>query len=158
MSKTLGIDWRKCIGCGSCADVCSARILGSYSNDGSRIRILRSELHAIFLPILCLQCEEHPCVASCPVGAIQFAEEGCPRVSVLEAVCVGCGSCAEVCPHRGVVIFRGKAMMCDLCSGNPACVQMCYSGALQWSESGAPIAHVRQHAEQVAGFGRVADE
>lgn len=153
MPRRLLVDWSKCTGCGSCTDVCSARSTGAYSEGAARIRIMRNEPWAVFVPRLCLHCEDHPCVGSCPVGAIEF-EVRHLLASIDEEKCTGCQSCVAVCPHGGVSMFGSKALMCDLCGGDPACVKVCYPGALQWAEVTHPAPSLKKHAEQVAKLRR----
>lgn len=44
-----------------------------------------------------------------------------------EELCVGCGACAEVCPHQVFVVERGKAKMIDRdgCMECGACANNC---------------------------------
>jgi Fe-S-cluster-containing hydrogenase component 2 len=47
--------------------------------------------------------------------------------------CNGCGLCAEHC-YLGMIRMdreSGKALKCDLCGGDPACVRYCPVGALE---------------------------
>ena len=56
---------------------------------------------------------------------------------IVEDKCVSCGLCAEACPHNadGDVIFFNPAekayVKCDLCFGNPQCIEICPSKALK---------------------------
>ncbi len=134
MNKTILVDLAKCTGCETCVDVCSVQKVGCYSEKASRIRIDKDEGGAVFTPLLCEQCREHPCVDVCPVDAIQYDE----RLSIFtvdEETCTGCGACEEACPYDGVFVEDGVALKCDLCGGNPACVKVCYPGALQYLDT-----------------------
>ena len=133
MRKMLFVDTTKCTGCESCVDLCSGRKSGVFSEKTSRVRILKNEAGADFIPLLCEHCREHLCVDACPVGAIQYNTE----VSVFrvdENACTGCGACEEVCLYKGIFVSDGVAMMCDLCGGHPACIPVCYPKALQYME------------------------
>ena len=70
MTKSLLIDLSKCTGCELCVDLCSSRKAGCYCLEHSRIRILRDETGGILVPLVCVQCREHPCEGACPVEAI----------------------------------------------------------------------------------------
>lgn len=41
--------------------------------------------------------------------------------------CIGCGKCIEACPGRIPFLHPGdkKAVICDLCDGDPECVKAC---------------------------------
>ncbi|MBW1713266.1 MAG: 4Fe-4S dicluster domain-containing protein [Deltaproteobacteria bacterium] len=133
MEKTLLVDLTKCTGCEACVDVCSARGTKAYSEQVSRIRISRDEPRAVFTPLVCEQCREHPCVEACPVEAIEYD----PRLSIFtvdQEACTACGSCQEACPYDGIFVTEETALKCDLCGGQPACVEVCYPQALKYVE------------------------
>ena len=134
MSKTLLIDLKKCTGCELCVDHCSSSKTGFYSQEHSRIRILRDETKGVFVPLVCVQCQEHPCVDACPVEAIKY-EHGLALFTVDKDLCTACGECVEVCPYEGIFLNAGTALKCDLCRGDPACARVCYPEALQYLEA-----------------------
>jgi len=91
----------------------------------------------------CRQCP-HPvaCQLACPHDAIEVIAPVNARVVNLDK-CAGCGICVAACPWAmtslsGPVNAKGShATKCDLCNGNPACVQACPAGALSyqaWSD------------------------
>jgi Fe-S-cluster-containing hydrogenase component 2 len=85
---------------------------------------------------VCRQCDDPMCVRSCPIGAIRLDERTGVYV-IVEDICVGCGLCSEACPYNGeksiLVLNQARKvfMKCDLCSGDPQCVQVCPSEALK---------------------------
>lgn len=90
---------------------------------------------AFFVPKLCNQCENPPCVQVCPVGATYQASDGV--VLVDRRWCIGCGYCIMACPY-GVRFFHPVykvAEKCNFCYHRitkglkPACVQNCPFGA-----------------------------
>jgi len=98
-------------------------------------------------PILCHHCENAPCAASCPTGALY--PDG-NRVGVRMDRCIGCRSCVIACPFGAVDVVerydstklgdltvgvapRAMVVKCDRCydrPGGPACVEACTSLAL----------------------------
>lgn len=133
MKKTILVDLAKCTGCETCLDVCSAQKTGLYDEKASRIRIDKDEIAAVFIPRVCEQCREHPCVDVCPVDAIRY-DDSLSIFNVDEETCTGCGACEEACPYDGIFVNDAVALKCDLCGGDPACVKVCYPGALQYLE------------------------
>jgi len=92
---------------------------------------------AFFVPKLCNQCENPPCVQVCPVGATYQAADGV--VLVDRSWCIGCGYCIMGCPY-GVRFFHPvhhTAEKCNFCYHRitkglkSACVQACPFGARQ---------------------------
>jgi len=62
---------------------------------------------AFFIPKLCNQCENPPCVQVCPVGATYKTENGV--VLVDRKWCIGCGYCIMGCPYS--VRFSTRSTM-----------------------------------------------
>jgi len=90
---------------------------------------------AFFVPKLCNQCENPPCVQVCPVGATYQTRDGV--VLVDRTWCIGCGYCIMACPY-GVRFFHPvykTAEKCTFCyhritkGMKTACVQACPFGA-----------------------------
>lgn len=99
---------------------------------------------AFFVPKLCNQCENPPCVQVCPVGATYQAPDGV--VLVDRRWCIGCGYCIMACPY-GVRFFHPVhhvAEKCNFCyhritkGMRPACVEACPFGARQIGNSRNP--------------------
>jgi tetrathionate reductase subunit B len=90
---------------------------------------------AFFVPKLCNQCDNPPCVQVCPVGATYQAADGV--VLVDRKWCIGCGYCIMGCPY-GVRFFHPVyhvAEKCNFCyhrisqGMKTACVDACPFGA-----------------------------
>lgn len=86
---------------------------------------------AFFVPKLCNQCENPPCVQVCPVGATYQTADGISLVD--RKWCIGCGYCIMACPY-GMRFFHPVHKVADKCNFcyhriakglKPACVQAC---------------------------------
>ena len=107
-------------------------------------------------PMRCQHCQDAPCKAVCPTGAISRAKSGAVLVDADK--CIGCGSCAVVCPFGVPYVSErtGKVVKCDMCNDHveageePVCVAGCPKQALQFGEREEPLADRRQRlARQV---------
>jgi carbon-monoxide dehydrogenase iron sulfur subunit len=133
MKKTLLVDLSKCTGCEACVDACSGRMANQYSERYSMVHLKKDEPRTVFIPLICEQCAQHPCVDACPVEAIRYSK-GKGIFEVVDAECTACGACAEACPYEGIVMTSDTALKCNLCDGDPLCAKFCYSGAIRWVE------------------------
>jgi Fe-S-cluster-containing dehydrogenase component len=168
------VDVTKCIGCGRCVVACKIendvpmepiffrtwverytwlrdgeiKVVspnGGFNGfeDGS-IEAIEVE-KSYFVPKLCNQCDEPPCVQVCPVGATYKTEDGV--VLVDEKYCLGCRYCIQACPYGARYIYPssgprksrvGTADKCTWCYHRitkglePACVKVCPTGARQF--------------------------
>jgi len=99
---------------------------GIISPVKARMRVVKMEALGIDVPMICYHCEDPPCKAVCPTGAI-YRKRETDAVLVDESRCIGCRECMLACPF-GAIIFersRGVVAKCDLCDGDPACVKIC---------------------------------
>ncbi len=114
----------KCLGCGICEFVCSAVKEKKLDPAFSRIRQVNFEPIGS-MAIACLLCENPPCVVACPRDALQKEEKGAIRVD--EYKCNGCGWCIHACKFGAITLHPTKkvVMTCDLCDGDPECVELC---------------------------------
>ena len=102
-----------------------------------------------FVPRLCMQCENPPCVGVCPVSATYATPEGV--VLIDESRCIGCGYCVTACPYGARYVMpaaedtplgvSGVADKCTWCFHRitrglkPACVEVCPTGARQFGNA-----------------------
>jgi len=109
-----------------------------------------------FVPRLCMQCENSPCTAVCPVGATFRTQDGV--ILVDEQRCIGCGYCVVACPYGARYIVpagartptgvAGVADKCTFCyhritrGREPACVEICPVGARKFGDLTDPASEV----------------
>jgi len=88
--------------------------------------------------LVCRQCEEAPCVKSCPSDALEKKEDGTVVRHIL--LCTGCRTCTIACPFGTIYpeIVPYFASRCDYCldriKDEPDCVKTCPHGALKYIE------------------------
>ncbi|MBU1050893.1 4Fe-4S binding protein [Candidatus Bipolaricaulota bacterium] len=123
------VDVEKCTECRRCMIACSLVKSGGVRMQSSRIDIRPNWPEVPEIRVCRFEdCVGHPCIGSCPVTAIRESN----GVVLIDAEsCIGCGSCAAVCPYQSIRIVGGIALKCDLCGGNPACVSECVTGAIR---------------------------
>jgi Fe-S-cluster-containing hydrogenase component 2 len=131
--KLINCDAERCTGCQICEFVCSATKENRIQPRLSRIRVVRIE-PMVTTTIACRLCEDPSCVKSCPRKALSVGF-GKHEVRVDDAKCDGCGWCIQACSFGSISIHPEKktVVMCDLCDGEPQCVEFCPKKALSYS-------------------------
>jgi len=119
-----------CSNCRMCELMCTFSRFSQVNPARSRIRVVAMD-HEEAMPVTCLQCEDAPCAAVCPVNAIE--KQGDEYLFVDENKCIGCGICVMACSVGAISIdlVNGYASKCDLCGGDPQCVKYCPPGVLK---------------------------
>jgi Fe-S-cluster-containing dehydrogenase component/formate-dependent nitrite reductase membrane component NrfD len=129
------IDLRKCIGCHACTIACKAEHDIPIGVNRCWVKTVEKgtfpDTQRLFLPVLCNQCEEAPCVKICPTNALYKRRDGI--VDLNSAVCIGCRACMAACPYDQLFIDPGTrtAEKCNFCANRienelqPACVSVC---------------------------------
>ncbi len=155
-NKVLLVDPLKCDGCRDCEKACAEKHAGNRKIGLKRIQIMGTGDGTFFVPSTCRQCVEPPCMSVCPKGAIS-RDLQLERVVVDTKLCVGCTMCVSACPSGSMTFAHdlGLPYKCDLCDGDPQCVQACGKKAIQYVESNR-LHHtrVRESARAMLG-GRV---
>lgn len=100
----------------------------------------------------CMHCLDPQCAAVCPVKAMTKSEYG--PVLYNAETCIGCEACVNACPFSVPQFDRAKSKVvkCSMCAQRtgegkqPACVEVCPTGALQFGEYKAILAQARERA------------
>jgi Fe-S-cluster-containing dehydrogenase component/formate-dependent nitrite reductase membrane component NrfD len=134
------VDNRKCIGCHACSVACKAENqvpLGVFRTWVKSVETGRYPgTRRYFQVTRCNHCDNPPCVAICPVGAMYRRRDGI--VDFDPARCIGCKACHQACPYDAIYTDpdRGTAAKCHYCAHRvdfdmePACVVACPEHAI----------------------------
>lgn len=157
--KEMIIDVDECTGCNLCIIACRDEHVGSaqlpwtkqQSDTGQFwIDVKTMERGSIpkvkvtYLPLLCQNCENAPCMKSCPEDAIERRDDGI--VWINQEKCTGCGLCVDGCPYD-VIYFNKElnvAQKCTSCAHlvdkgeMPRCAEICPHDAIVFGEEGDP--------------------
>lgn len=137
MVKRIAVNPDLCTGCGLCEVACSLKHEKECRPDYSRIYISKIEEDGVNVPVLCMHCNDAPCVAVCPTGAMARDEKN-GNVLLNADRCIGCQMCIMVCPYGAIksrtIDNSFKILKCDLCEGDPECVKFCKTNAIQYLE------------------------
>lgn len=153
------IDLRRCDGCEKCTKACQE--MHYLPEQQTWIKVYKmtnpADGHDYFMPRVCMQCENAPCVRVCPVKASYKSPDGITLVD--QNKCIGCRMCMAACPYEAryfnwgdppavpstlpkpmpewpVPQQRGTVGKCVMCIHNvrvgklPACVEVCDMEAL----------------------------
>ena len=134
------VDNRCCIGCHACSVACKAENqvpLGVFRTWVKSVEKGRfPDTRRYFQVTRCNHCDDPPCVAICPVGAMYRRKDGI--VDFDPSRCIGCKACLQACPYDSIYIDpqRGTAAKCHFCAHRveagmePACVVACPEHAI----------------------------
>ena len=125
----ITLELAKCSGCSRCEVHCSFFHSGQIGRSGARIKVVKIEDIGIDFPVVCQQCKERYCT-KCPEKAIEIGSLG--QVIVSPTLCTACGTCEIMCPIGAIELYEEIAHVCDLCGGDPRCVQACTLGAIDY--------------------------
>lgn len=135
------VNEKVCSGCRTCEMTCSFAHTEAFSVDESRVRIDKDEANGLDIPRICRQCGTARCVEACPRGALS-RDPQTKAIVLDEEQCTGCLACQKACSFQAVQVhpLTHRPMFCDLCGGNPQCVERCATGALTFGRAGeAPL-------------------
>jgi TPP-dependent indolepyruvate ferredoxin oxidoreductase alpha subunit len=130
VNQHVECDNEKCVGCDICEYACSFEKERVFNPLKSRIRSVRVR-QIQNTAVTCKACIDAPCVKACPEKALSQSK-GSGTITVDETKCKGCDWCIEACKF-GAITFNpksSKAVVCDLCGGDPKCIPACPESAL----------------------------
>ena len=148
------IDLRSCIGCGACIAACDMENDTPWEEGKRRTHVPRftfgeyPNVTVVFVPRLCMHCENAPCVTVCPTGASYKTEEGVVLINY--DLCIGCKYCVVACPYDARYIDHRKRAVdkCTFCYHRlkegrlPACVETCVGHARIFGDLDDPESEV----------------
>ena len=108
MKFGMVIDLARCIGCDACSVAC--KVENSTPGNIWWAPVVEKEVgkypngKLVFLPTLCMHCEDPPCMKSCPSKAISKREDGI--VLIDEQKCNGAASCVSACPYNAISLWK----------------------------------------------------
>ncbi len=131
------VDLNRCIGCFSCEVACKAENGIALGEQWNKVIIegphgTFPDIEQYWLPTMCQQCKDAPCVNVCPTGA-SYRDPETNIVLVDKSKCIGCKYCMMACPY-GVRSWNSsescveKCTLCGHLTANgelPVCVAKC---------------------------------
>jgi Fe-S-cluster-containing dehydrogenase component len=131
------VDLDHCTGCKGCEIACKNENSIPLGERWNRVLLCGPygefpDLSQYYLPVMCQQCENAPCVNVCPTGA-SYRDPDSNVVLIDKEKCIGCKYCMMACPY-GVRDWDKAAKVvekCTLCShltgsdNLPFCVEVC---------------------------------
>ena len=140
------LDLNRCVGCHSCSVSCKTEHEVPLGNFRMRVRYLErpNKQTIAFAPLMCMHCQDAPCLDACPSNAIARLEDG--RVVIRESKCDLDKECIKACPYGAISINEEKevAEKCDFCVHRtevglePACAATCPSSAIEFGDLANP--------------------
>ncbi len=148
------LDQTRCIGCHACTTACK-------SENNVPLGVTRTYVKSVdvgtfpqvrraFQVTRCNQCENPPCVAACPTGAMYIRPD--KIVDFDKRICIGCKACMAACPYDAIFINPEdhSAEKCNFCAHRleiglePACVVVCPTEAILVGDLSDPTSKVSQ--------------
>lgn len=136
--RVIAVDYDKCTGCRICELTCSMANNSENNPEKARIRIVKIQEYGkmIYMPVVCMNCVKPFCKAVCPTEAI-YKNKSTGAMQVDEEKCIGCSACVYGCPFGAISVDRseGRSFSCNQCEGDPVCVKVCSTNAIEYLDS-----------------------
>ncbi len=143
----MALDVERCIGCHACSVACKVENNVPLARFRTKVYYWDTGKYPspkrFFLPTLCMQCEDTPCLKACPTNAIERGADGIVRV--IADLCDHEGKCEAACPYAAIGCDENDvADKCDFCSHRldanmePACVETCPADVFHFGDSNDP--------------------
>lgn len=132
----------KCVGCRLCELACAMQPKnrrdledGVIDPSRSRINVDRDLVGAVAKVYVCVQCGQRLCIDVCLHKALSV-NRVTGALAVDDSKCDGCEKCVITCPVGAIRLVspKGPVRVCDLCDGDPACVKICPSRSILYTD------------------------
>ena len=157
--KIIYVELDRCIACLNCERGCLFHKIEQHAGSTTNIFVsVDMDQRRIFAGT-CLQCETALCMAACPVDAL--TRDPLTSAVVVDAqACVSCGMCIIACPYGYINLDASlrRATKCDLCGGDPRCVQVCMAGALHFDSIQSLVECRQKNPDMHLGLRAVSNE
>lgn len=148
------VDLDHCTGCKGCEIACKNENSIPLGERWNRVLLCGPygdfpNLSQYYLPVMCQQCADAPCVNVCPTGA-SYRDPDTNVVLVNKEKCIGCRYCMMACPY-GVRDWNKaekvveKCTLCEHLAGTgelPFCVSQCSVQARFYGDLDDPASDV----------------
>ena len=136
--KVVFVEQDRCLACRNCERVCSFQESGGFKRENTNIWVHIDMDERTFFTLTCQQCDKAACLDICPSSALK-RDVSTDAIIVDESLCIGCKMCVTACPFGCIYLAPSMkvAVKCNLCNGDPKCVQNCMAGALHYADINA---------------------
>ncbi|MBE0429811.1 MAG: 4Fe-4S dicluster domain-containing protein [Thermoleophilia bacterium] len=151
-----------CIDCERCLEACKRT--NHVPEYGYRTQILKKDYPESsgrtveFIPVLCNQCNNPPCVRACPTRAT-YKDETNGIIRMDNSKCIGCKTCMSACPYNARY-FNEETMAVDKCNfcydtrlsrgeALTACAEACPAGARIFGDLSDPGSEVYRQVHDI---------
>ncbi|MEK7483835.1 MAG: 4Fe-4S dicluster domain-containing protein [Planctomycetota bacterium] len=148
----MAIDLNRCTGCHACSVACKVENQVPLGNFRTKVYYYDKGEYPLtkrfFLPVVCMQCEDAPCLKACPTESITRSADGIVKVNT--ETCKGNGKCEDACPYGAIYVdpVTEIADKCNFCSHRlevgmePACVETCPGETLVFGDLNDPTSPI----------------